>query len=101
MGSANDAPIVELGEQLYDGKLKLTDTIDAFGRPARYWEFDAKAVGTYVKEELIRETYTKKVTGRDLYDLLGSTTIKDYDLDVYIDGVEPMEEARTPLIAVA
>ena len=88
MGSANDAPIVELGEQLYDGKLKLTDTIDAFGRPARYWEFDAKAVGTYVKEELIRETYTKKVTGRDLYDLLGSTTIKDYDLDVYIDGVE-------------
>jgi len=86
MGSTNDAPIVELGEQLYDGKLKLTDTADAFGRPSRYWEFDAKEIGTYVKEELIRQTYTAKVTGKALYDLLGKTIIDDYDLDVFIDG---------------
>ena len=89
MGSANDAPIVELGEQLYDGKLKLDENaLDAFGRPSRKWEMDGKEIGTYVKKELIRAEYTAKVTGRALHDLLGTATLRDYDLDVYIDGVE-------------
>ena len=43
VGSANDGYIVELGERLYDGKLKLDeDGLDVFGRPARKWEFDGK-----------------------------------------------------------
>uniref|UniRef100_UPI00203E4A65 hypothetical protein n=1 Tax=Flintibacter muris TaxID=2941327 RepID=UPI00203E4A65 len=89
MGSANNAPIVELGEQLYDGKLKLNENaLDAFGRPSRKWEFNGKEIGTYVKKELIRAEYTAKVTGRALHDLLGTATLRDYDLDVYIDGVE-------------
>src|SRR5699024_6308015 len=55
--------------------------------PARTWEYDGEEVGTYMKNELIREEYTTEVTGKDLYDLLGSSTIRDYSLDVIIDGV--------------
>ena len=80
--------IVELGEQLYMGDLKLNDnTTDVFGRPARYWEYDGNEIGTYAKTELLKKSYTTEVTGKDLYDLLGSSTIKDYKLTVTIDGV--------------
>ena len=80
--------IVELGEQLYMGELKLNDnTTDVFGRPARYWEYDGNEIGTYAKTELLKKSYTTEVTGKDLYDLLGSSTIKDYKLTVTIDGV--------------
>ena len=80
--------IVELGEQLYMGDLKLNDdATDVFGRPARYWEYDGDEIGTYAKTELLRESYTTKVTGKDLYDLLGSNIVDTYDFDVTIDGV--------------
>ena len=80
--------IVELGEQLYMGDLKLNDeATDVFGRPARYWEYDGTEIGTYAKTELLRESYTVKVTGRDLYDLLGSNIVDTYDFDITIDGV--------------
>ena len=79
--------IVELGEQLYMGDLKLNDeATDVFGRPARYWEYGGDEIGTYAKTELLRETYTTEVTGRDLYNLLGSATIDDYDFAIYVDG---------------
>ena len=79
--------IVELGEQLYMGDLKLNDnTTDVFGRPARYWEYDGNEIGTYTKTELLRQEYTTKVTGRDLYDLLGKSIIDDYSFDIYVDG---------------
>ena len=59
--------IVELGEQLYMGDLKLNDnTTDVFGRPARYWEYEGSEIGTYAKRELLKQTYTTEVTGRDL-----------------------------------
>ena len=77
---------VELGEHLYNGKLRLEDTTDDFGRPARQWEYDGKAIGAYAKDELLRKEYTAKVTGRDLYDLLGKTTIDEYDFYITIDG---------------
>ena len=80
--------IIELGEKLYNGKLKLdNDATDPFDRPARKWEFDGKGIGTYAKKELLEKEYVGEVTGKDLYDLLGATTIKDYDLNVAIDGV--------------
>ena len=86
--------IVELGEQLYMGDLKLNDTTtDVFGRPARYWEYQGQEIGTYAKTELLKKSYTAKVTGRDLYDLLGRTTIDEYSLSVYIDG----EDAQSVL----
>ena len=79
--------IVELGEQLYMGDLKLNDnTTDVFGRPARYWEYEGNEIGTYTKTELLRQEYTTKVTGRDLYDLLGKSIIDDYSFDIYVDG---------------
>ncbi len=77
---------VELGEHLYNGKLRLEDTTDAFGRPARQWEYDGKEIGAYAKDELLRREYTTKVTGRDLYDLLGKTTIDEYDFIITVDG---------------
>ena len=80
--------IVELGEQLYMGDLELNDnTTDVFGRPARTWTYDNKEIGTYAKAELLKETYTQKVTGKDLYDLLGSNVVDTYDIQVAIDGV--------------
>ena len=85
--ASTDQYIIQLGEELYDGDLRLQYTTDVFGRPARYWEYDGNEIGTYVRNELIREEYTVEVTGKDLYDLLGSATIRDYGLTVVIDGV--------------
>ena len=87
VGSNNDGYIVELGERLYDGKLKLNEyTTDAFERPARHWELDGKAIGTYVKKELLKAEYTTEVTGKQLYDLLSKDTIADYDFTIAVDG---------------
>ncbi len=87
VGSQNAGPIVELGEQLYNGKLKLMEDTDVFGRPSRKWEYDGKGIGTYAKKELLDKEYVGKVTGKDLFDLLGSTTLKDYDVYCFVDGV--------------
>ena len=86
-GDLVSGAIVELGEQLYMGDLKLNDnSTDVFGRPARYWEYDGNEIGTYAKTELLRQEYTTKVTGKDLYDLLGRSVIADYSFDIYVDG---------------
>ena len=79
--------IVELGEQLYQGDLKLNNNaVDNFGRPARTWSYDGKEVGTYAKTELLVQSYTTAVTGREVYDLLSAATINENDLDRYVDG---------------
>ena len=80
---------IQLGEQLYDGDLRLNDNaIDVFGRPSRYWEYDGKEIGTYAKDELVRQEWTEEVTGRMFYDLLGSSVIDDksWDINITIDG---------------
>ena len=80
--------VVELGEQLYQGDLELNDNAtDVFGRPARTWSYDSKEIGTYAKTELLKQSYTTKVTGRELYDLLGSNVVDNYNIKVAIDGV--------------
>ena len=80
--------IVELGEQLYQGDLKLNDnTDDDFMRPSRTWSYDGKEIGTYAKRELQIATYTTGVTGREMYDLLSAATIRDNELLNYVDGV--------------
>ena len=79
--------VVELGEQLYMGDLKLNDkTSDDFERPSHTWSYDGAEIGTYMKDELIVATYTTGVTGRELYDLLTSATIKEYGFASYLDG---------------
>ena len=85
--ASDDRYYVQLGEELYNGDLKLKGTADVFGRPARYWEYDGKEIGTYVNYDLMVKEYTTEVTGKDLYDVLGAATIKDYSLTVVIDGV--------------
>ena len=81
---------IQFGEQ-YFNKLYLDETVDSFGRPARAWEFKGKDIGTFVNYDLLVEEYTAKVTGKDLYDLLGKTIIEDYDTVVYIDGVDDVK----------
>ena len=79
--------IIELGEQLYMGDLELKNNdTDMFGRPARTWEYDSQKIGTYAKTELLREEYTTKVTGKNLYDLLGSNVINNYTFYISVDG---------------
>ena len=92
--------IVELGEQLYQGDLKLADnTIDDFGRPSRTWSYDGKEVGTYAKTELLVESYTDEVTGRDVYDLLSAATIRDSEeLYCYLDGEENADIEKNDLV---
>ena len=88
VGSQNGGPIVELGEQLYNGSLKLNEgTMDDFYRPTRTWEYDSKTIGSYVKQELLKAEYTDKVTGRMLYDLLTKGVIENYGFEIAIDGV--------------
>ncbi len=87
--------IVELGEQLYMGDLKLNDkTSDDFERPSRTWTYDGAEIGTYMKDELIVATYTDGVTGRELYDLLTSSTIREYSLEAYLNGSQVIQEGR-------
>ena len=87
---------VQLGEELYDGKLRLNNSAtDSFGRPSRHWEYDGKAIGTYMKKELLDKEWTTEVKGKDLYDLLGSDTIKNYSFDITIDGVSIDEKTGT------
>ena len=78
---------VEFAER-YQPDLELDPDTDAFGRPARTWRWDGHDIGTYVDYSLMVEEYSSKVTGEELYELLGRNTINDYDLTVYVDGGE-------------
>ncbi len=85
-GTTNQS-YIQLGEELYDGDLKLYDNrTDAFGRPSRHWEYDGKGIGTYIKTELLKDEYTTKVTGKMLYELLGKDVVDDYNFSIAIDG---------------
>ena len=79
--------IIELGEQLYMGDLELKNNdTDVFGRPARTWEYDSQKIGTYAKTELLKQSYTTEVTGREMFDLLGSNVIDHYTFNISVDG---------------
>ena len=76
---------IQFAEQFFT-KLELEETTDVFGRPSREWTFKGEEIGTYVNRDLLKESYTEEVTGKDLYNLLGKSTIEDYDFNIYIDG---------------
>jgi len=78
---------VQFAEQ-YFTKLKLKNDVEVFGRPARYWEFDGKEIGTYVNYDLLVAEYTTEVTGKDLYDLLGKSILDEYKPYIYVDGID-------------
>ena len=79
---------IQLGEELYDGKLTKKFDRDEFERPSINWQYDSKEIGTYVDYDLKKAEYTTGVTGSELYDLLTYTTINDYDLLGFVDGVD-------------
>ena len=83
--------IIQFAEE-YFRKLEKKTGEDAFMRPAYTWIYDREEIGTYVDWTLLKETYTDEVTGRDLYDLLGSALLNDEDMDLeyYVNGVEPV-----------
>ncbi len=87
-GNIKDDNFVQFAEE-YFPKLVRKDDHDKFMAPANVWLYDKTEIGTYERTDLLVETYTTKVTGKDAYDLLKSGVIKDNDLEVYVDGVVP------------
>ena len=79
------APIVELGEKLYQGDLTKASEEDDFGRPATKWEYQAKEIGTFAdKADYV---FTDSVTSKELYDAVGKTATGDkYDWSVAVNG---------------
>ena len=93
--AANDQFYVQLGEELYGGDLKLRADTDVFGRPARYWEYDGKEIGTYVNESLMIAEFTTAVTGDEMYDVLTRNTVVNYGMDIVLDGEYEDSDAFT------
>ena len=86
---STDGSIVELGEKLYDGDLKMDDdTTDAFGRPATEWKLKTNTIGVYADEPLA--VYTDKVTKGELWSLVGRSNVSNLGdstvLNVYANG---------------
>ena len=75
---------IQLGEELYDGKLTRRGDSDDFGRPATTWRYDYQVVGTYVNKPDL--TYTKGVKLGDIYADLGLSDKIDTDGQHYVDG---------------
>ena len=87
--------VIQFAEEYFRKLEKKPDT-DDFERPAYTWIYDKNEIGTYVDWEIMVEEYTDEVTGRDLYDLLGLTTLRDNDFVYYVDGVEPVSGSILP-----
>ena len=83
-----DRYVVELGEQLYQGDLRLREgTTDDFGRPSRTWSYENSEIGTYADTPDL--TYTAKVESGDVYKDLGlGSNINKSDVTVFVDGLE-------------
>ena len=82
---------VEFAER-YQPDLELDPDTDPFDRPSHTWSWKGSEIGTYVDYDKMVAEYTTEVTGKDLYDLLGNVTIRDYDLTVSIDGVSDVRD---------
>ena len=78
---------VQFAEE-YFPKLVRKDDSTKFMEPANTWIYDKTEIGTYERTDLLVETYTTGVTGKDAYDLLKPGVIDDNKLEVYVDGVD-------------
>ena len=79
---------IQLGEELYNGKLTMRADTDAFQRPATTWTYNSNTIGTYVDFDLMVGEYTTSVTGKELYDVVGKTAFDKYDFYGYVNGEE-------------
>ena len=84
----------ELGEDLYDGDLECKDETDDFGRPATTWSYKSSTIGTY--SDSADQTWTGKVSEKDLYTAAGSAAYDNYKWTVYRNGeiVEDMDRVN-------
>ena len=90
--AGNNQYYVQLGEELYNGDLKLKGASDDFGRPANNWRYDGKDIGTYTKDADL--TYTAKVENGDIYKNLGlSKNVAKRDVTVYVNGIKQSSKA--------
>ena len=78
---------VEFGER-YFPLLRLASDPDEFQRPCHTWVYGNEEIGSYVDYDLLVETYTTGVTGKDLYDVIGHSNIANYPTYYYVDGAE-------------
>ena len=76
---------VEFGER-YFPLLRLASDPDEFQRPCHTWVYGNEEIGSYVDYDLLVETYTTGVTGKDLYDVIGHSNIANYPTYYYVDG---------------
>ena len=81
----NGGYTVEFGEKYYPA-LELKTDSDDFDRPAHQWLINNKKIGSYVDYDLMVAEYTTAIDGKDLYEKLGSSIIKEYDVTYYVDG---------------
>ena len=76
---------VEFGEKYYPA-LELKTDSDDFDRPAHQWLHNNKKIGSYVDYDLMVAEYTTAINGKELYEKLGSSIIKEYTTTYYVDG---------------
>ena len=82
--SATKGSIVELGEKLYNGDLKKDEGSDDFNRPANIWTYESSEIGKYA--DSARQSWTTKVSEKDLYQAVGSAAYDNYSWAIYQNG---------------
>lgn len=83
-GTQSSGAIVELGEKLYNGDLKKSNSGDNFGRPGSTWTYKSSEIGKYA--DGADGEWTAKVTNKALYNAAGSDAYDNYHWTVYRNG---------------
>ena len=85
-GTKLNGVTVELGEKLYSGDLKKSNSADEFKRPGNTWTYKSTEIGKYA--DSADGEWTAKVTNKALYEAAGSAAYDNYKWSVYRDGVQ-------------
>ena len=97
IGISKAGYVLQLGEELYNGDLKLTKSDeDDMGRPCDKWTYKTNDVGTYAAKSDLLLSATKKVEKKAVYSAIGKDAYNDLKdgytnkavYRVYLDGKE-------------
>ena len=86
-GNIKEDGFVQFAEEFFPDLVRKDDSTK-FEEPANTWVNDKTEIGTFERIDLIVETYTEGVSGRDVYDLLKAGVVKDNDFESYLDGAK-------------